>query len=37
MDQKTLARRPQARDFDATGAWDIVTMDFGGIADRMGC
>ena len=27
----------QKYDFDATGAWDIVTMDFGGIADRMGC
>jgi len=27
----------QKYDFDATGAWDIVTMDFGGIADKMGC
>ena len=27
----------QKYDFDATGEWDIVTMDFGGIADRMGC
>ncbi len=23
----------QKHDFDATGEWDIVTMDFGGIAD----
>ena len=27
----------QKYDFDATGPWDIVTMDFGGVADRMGC
>jgi 2-haloacid dehalogenase len=27
----------QKYDFDATGQWDIVTMDFGGIADNMGC
>ncbi|WP_315811094.1 haloacid dehalogenase type II [Bradyrhizobium sp. SZCCHNR2028] len=27
----------QSRDFDATGAWDIVADDFGGIADRLGC
>ncbi|XUM21268.1 haloacid dehalogenase type II [Bradyrhizobium oligotrophicum S58] len=27
----------QSRDFDATGAWDIVAADFGGIADRLGC
>src|SRR4051794_12340923 len=27
----------QKYDFDATGQWDNVTMDFGGIADRMGC
>jgi 2-haloacid dehalogenase len=27
----------QKYDFDATGQWDIVTMDFGSIADRMGC
>jgi 2-haloacid dehalogenase len=27
----------QKYDFDATGQWDIVTMDFGGIADRMDC
>ena len=27
----------QKYDFDATGAWDIISMDFGGIADRMGC
>jgi 2-haloacid dehalogenase len=27
----------QKRDFEATGAWDIVAKDFGGIADRMGC
>jgi 2-haloacid dehalogenase len=27
----------QKYDFDATGAWDIITMDFGGIADRLGC
>jgi len=27
----------QKYDFDATGQWDIVTMDFGGIADKMGC
>jgi 2-haloacid dehalogenase len=27
----------QNRDFEATGDWDIVAKDFGGIADRMGC
>ena len=27
----------QSRDFEATGAWDIVASDFGGIADRLGC
>ena len=27
----------QSRDFEATGAWDIVAGDFGGIADRLGC
>lgn len=27
----------QNRDFEATGAWDIVAKDFGGIADRLGC
>ncbi|MGJ5071669.1 haloacid dehalogenase type II [Bradyrhizobium oligotrophicum] len=27
----------QSRDFDATGAWDIVADDFNGIADRLGC
>ncbi|WP_315719970.1 MULTISPECIES: haloacid dehalogenase type II [unclassified Bradyrhizobium] len=27
----------QTRDFDATGAWDIVAADFNGIADRLGC
>src|SRR4051795_3618299 len=27
----------QSRDFAATGAWDIVADDFGGIADRLGC
>ena len=27
----------QKRDFEATGDWDIVAKDFGGIADRMGC
>jgi 2-haloacid dehalogenase len=27
----------QKRDFEATGEWDIVAKDFGGIADRMGC
>jgi 2-haloacid dehalogenase len=27
----------QNRDFEATGAWDIVADDFGGIADRLGC
>ncbi|BAM89724.1 (S)-2-haloacid dehalogenase [Bradyrhizobium oligotrophicum S58] len=27
----------QSRDFNATGAWDIVADDFGGIADRLGC
>jgi 2-haloacid dehalogenase len=27
----------QKYDFDATGPWDIVAMDFDGIAERMGC
>jgi 2-haloacid dehalogenase len=27
----------QQRDFEATGDWDIVAEDFGGIAERMGC
>jgi 2-haloacid dehalogenase len=27
----------QKRDFEATGAWDIVATDFAGIADRLGC
>ena len=27
----------QKHDFEATGAWDVVAKDFGGIADRMGC
>ncbi len=27
----------QSRDFEATGTWDIVAADFGGIADRLGC
>ncbi|MDU6324381.1 HAD-IA family hydrolase, partial [Bradyrhizobium sp.] len=27
----------QSRDFEATGAWDIVAADFGGIAGRLGC
>jgi 2-haloacid dehalogenase len=27
----------QTRDFEATGPWDIVASDFGGIADRLGC
>ncbi|CCE08743.1 putative (S)-2-haloacid dehalogenase IVA (2-haloalkanoic acid dehalogenase IVA) (L-2-haloacid dehalogenase IVA) (Halocarboxylic acid halidohydrolase IVA) [Bradyrhizobium sp. STM 3843] len=27
----------QSRDFEATGAWDIVAKDFGAIADRLGC
>jgi 2-haloacid dehalogenase len=27
----------QKLDFEATGDWDIVAKDFGGIADRMGC
>jgi len=27
----------QNRDFEATGPWDIVARDFGGIADRLGC
>jgi len=27
----------QKVDFDATGDWDIVAGDFGGIADKMGC
>jgi 2-haloacid dehalogenase len=27
----------QKQDYEATGAWDIVAKDFGGIADRLGC
>lgn len=27
----------QNRDFEATGAWDIVAKDFGGLADSLGC
>ena len=27
----------QKYDFEAKGDWDIVAIDFGGIADRMGC
>ena len=27
----------QKHDFEATGNWDIVAKDFGGIADRLGC
>jgi 2-haloacid dehalogenase len=27
----------QKVDFEATGAWDIVAKDFGGIADKLGC
>ena len=27
----------QKRDFEATGEWNIVARDFGGIADRLGC
>jgi 2-haloacid dehalogenase len=27
----------QKIDFEATGAWDIVAKDFGGIADQLGC
>jgi 2-haloacid dehalogenase len=27
----------QKLDFEATGDWDIVAGDFGGLADRMGC
>ena len=27
----------QKVDFEATGNWDIVARDFGGIADRLGC
>ena len=27
----------QKLDFEATGDWDIVAKDFGGVADRMGC
>jgi len=27
----------QQRDFEATGDWDIVVKDFGGVAERMGC
>ena len=27
----------QKRDFEATGTWDIVAKDFGGVADRLGC
>lgn len=27
----------QNRDFEATGTWDIVAKDFGGLADSLGC
>jgi 2-haloacid dehalogenase len=27
----------QKHDFEATGEWDIVARDFGGVAERMGC
>ena len=27
----------QKVDFEATGNWDIVARDFGGIADKLGC
>ena len=27
----------QKIDFEATGNWDIVARDFGGIADQLGC
>jgi 2-haloacid dehalogenase len=27
----------QKHDFEATGDWDIVARDFGGVAERMGC
>jgi len=27
----------QKVDFEATGTWDIVAKDFGGVADRLGC
>src|ERR1700761_8797027 len=27
----------QKHDFEATGDWDIVAKDFGGVAERMGC
>jgi 2-haloacid dehalogenase len=27
----------QQRDFEATGEWDIIAKDFGGLAERMGC
>jgi 2-haloacid dehalogenase len=27
----------QKLDFEATGDWDIVAKDFGGVADQMGC
>jgi 2-haloacid dehalogenase len=27
----------QKVDFEATGNWDVVAKDFGGIADRLGC
>jgi 2-haloacid dehalogenase len=27
----------QKVDFEATGKWDIVARDFGGVADRLGC
>jgi 2-haloacid dehalogenase len=27
----------QKIDFEATGAWDIVASDFGGVADKLGC
>jgi 2-haloacid dehalogenase len=27
----------QKIDFEATGAWDIVAPDFGGVAEKLGC
>jgi 2-haloacid dehalogenase len=27
----------QKYDTEATGDWDIVAKDFGGVAERMGC
>jgi 2-haloacid dehalogenase len=27
----------QKIDFEATGQWDIVAKDFGGVADQLGC